>query len=91
MYPENVAAIYGAELGVDLHARLRENATQAGLGEKYRVLPCGAEPESLIPAPAKAVRKGSLGNDVFAEVICIHVLCSVPKQRGRRSRGYTSA
>jgi len=82
--PDNITAIYGAEPGVDLHAVLRENATNAGLGEKYRVLPCGAEPESLIPALAKAGllgKDGSLGNGVFDEVVCIRVLCGVPKQR----------
>ena len=82
--PENITAIYGAEPNVDLHAALRENATKAGLGEKYKVLPCGAEPEFLIPALTKdglLGNEGSLRNGVFDEVICIRVLCGVPKQR----------
>jgi len=81
--PENITAIYGAEPGVEMHDALRGNAEKAGLGGKYRILSCGAQPESLIPALAK---EGLLGNadkglDVgaFDEVVCIRVLCGVPK------------
>jgi SAM-dependent methyltransferase len=81
-HPENVTAVYGAEPCVELHATLRANAERAGLGGKYRVLSCGAEPESLVPALAK---EGLLGKDsdggggVFDEVVCVRVLCGVPK------------
>jgi SAM-dependent methyltransferase len=89
--PENITAVYGAEPGVDLHAALRKNATKVVLGEKYRVLPCGVEMESLIPALAKVGLlgdEGGLGNGVFDEVVCIRVLCGVPKQRETIERLY---
>jgi hypothetical protein len=64
-----------------LHETLRANAEKAGLGGgKYRILSCGAQPESLIPALAK---EGLLAKDpgagVFDEVVCVRVLCGVPK------------
>lgn len=74
--------IYGAEPGVGMHAALRENASKAGLGDKYRILACGAEPESLIPALAKEgllSEEKVLGNGVFDEIVCIRVLCGVPR------------
>jgi SAM-dependent methyltransferase len=81
-HPENIKAIYGAEPGVDMHASLNQLANEAGLGKKYKILTCGAEPESLIPALA---REGLLGKEqsvtdgFFDEVVCIRVLCGVPK------------
>lgn len=80
--PQNIEMIYGAEPGVDLHAALRRNAEKAKLGEKYKVLTCGAEPESLVPALAKERllgKENSFANGIFDEIICIRVLCGVPK------------
>jgi SAM-dependent methyltransferase len=81
-HPENITAIYGVEPGVDMHAALQEQAKKAGLGEKYKILLCGAEPESLIPALAREGLLGkekSLADGLFDEIVCIRVLCSVPK------------
>ena len=83
--PEHITAIYGAEPGVEMHDALRANAQKAGLGGgKYRVLACGAEPESLVPALAKeGLLGGKDGGDggVFDEVVCVRVLCGVPRLR----------
>lgn len=81
-HPENITAVYGVEPGVDMHAKLRELAKEAGLEKKYKILTCGAEPESLVPALA---REGLLGKEqsvadgIFDEIVCIRVLCGVPK------------
>ena len=80
--PENISAIYGAEPGVEMHDTLRGNAEKARLGGKYRILSCGAQPESLIPALAKEGLLGkasSLADGVFDEIVCVRVLCGVPK------------
>ncbi|KAH8598579.1 hypothetical protein B0O99DRAFT_615440 [Bisporella sp. PMI_857] len=81
-HPENITMIYGAEPGVSMHAALGESAYKTGLGDKYRILACGAEPESLIPALAREGLLGGekmLGNGVFDEIVCIRVLCGVPR------------
>jgi SAM-dependent methyltransferase len=80
--PENITAIYGVEPGIDMHDSLRELAKKAGLGKKYTVVTCGAEPESLIPALEKPELLGKGQNvvdGVFDEVVCIRVLCGVPR------------
>jgi SAM-dependent methyltransferase len=81
-HPDQIEIAYGAEPGVDMHAALNENAKKADLGNKYHILACGAEPESLVPALA---REGLLfqGSDVgvFDEIISIRVLCGVPNPR----------
>jgi hypothetical protein len=76
--------IYGAEPGVAMHAELREHAAKAGLGGKYRILTCGAEEETLVPALAREGLFGKggeegLGEGVFDEIVCIRVLCGVPR------------
>lgn len=81
-HPENIDAIYGVEPGTDMHASLQAHANKAGLGEKYTILTCGAQPESLIPALAK---EGLIGKETvdrengFDEIVCIRVLCTVPR------------
>lgn len=80
-HPENITAVYGAEPCVGLHAALRANAEKAGLGGKYRILSCGAEPESLVPALAKEGLLGKDGGGVFDEVVCVRVLCGVPQPK----------
>ena len=74
--------VYGAEPGVGMHAELAERAEKAGLGGKYKILACGAEPDSLIPGLAKGGlldEKKTLGDGVFDEIVCIRVLCGVPQ------------
>jgi len=86
-YPrsDNITVMYGAEPGVDMHGALQENAKRAGLGGKYKILACGAEPESLFPALDK---EGLLGKDkgsasgVFDTIVCLRVLCGVPNPEG---------
>lgn len=84
-HPENITAIYGVEPAVGLHEALRQAAEKAGLGDKYHIVGCPADPESLIPA---LVKEGLIKPDhktpedlqVFDEITCIRVLCSVPDQ-----------
>lgn len=81
-HPENITTIYGAEPGVEMHPALLDRAKKAGLGEKYKILSCSAEFESLIPVLAQQGLLGkekTLGDGVFDEIVCIRVLCSVPK------------
>jgi SAM-dependent methyltransferase len=78
-----IKAIYGAEPSVGMHAALMMSAKLAGLGEKYHILPCGGERDSLLPALAKAGLFNEVGGQakeqgVFDTIICIRVLCSVP-------------
>lgn len=78
---DNITIIYGVEPGVDLHHALRENAKKAGLSEKYKVLSCGAEPDSLIPVlktEGLLSKDNSIDDGIFDEIVCIRVLCSVP-------------
>jgi SAM-dependent methyltransferase len=67
-----------------MHAALKASADVARLGDKYQVLPCGGERDTLLPALYKArLLKKSEGGYVeaaaiFDTIICIRVLCSVP-------------
>lgn len=79
-----IKAIYGAEPGVGMHPALMQSARVAGLGDKYQILSCGGERDSLLPALAKAGLFKDVGGrvkqeGVFDTIICIRVLCSVPK------------
>ncbi|KAK7543132.1 S-adenosyl-L-methionine-dependent methyltransferase [Phyllosticta citricarpa] len=77
-----ISRAYGIEPTTDLHDKLRSNAKKAGLGEKYTVLDAGAEPESLIPALAKAgVLADNAGEGIFDEVVVIRCLCHMPKPK----------
>lgn len=80
---EGVQAIYGAEPGESMHAALKNRAMQAGLGDKYHVLSCGAELNSLVPALAKAgvlkPQQTQGSNTPFDEIVCLRVLCGVPE------------
>jgi SAM-dependent methyltransferase len=75
--PQKVTAIYGVEPAMDLHPELAAEAKAAGLGSKYKPLIAGAEPESLLPALAKAglFKNGSEG--IFDTIVCVRVLCGV--------------
>jgi hypothetical protein len=78
--PERITAIYGAEPGTSMHGQLRQRAQNVGLGEKYHIMSCGAELESLVPALHKEGllgKDGSLKDGVFDEIVCVRVLCGV--------------
>jgi len=74
----SVAEIYGVEPAGTLHAKLALKADEAGFEGKYRILGCGAEPDSLVPALEK---EGLLarGSEPFDEIVSIRVLCGVPE------------
>ncbi|KAH6708734.1 hypothetical protein BKA61DRAFT_579742 [Leptodontidium sp. MPI-SDFR-AT-0119] len=65
-----------------MHAALRESAKKAGLGDKYKIISCGAELESLVSVLFQEGLLGEekiLGNGVFDEIARIRILCSVQK------------
>ncbi|KAI9681659.1 MAG: hypothetical protein M1829_000858 [Trizodia sp. TS-e1964] len=81
----SVTQIYGAEPAAALHPQITSAAVAAGVGDKYHLLACGAEPESLLPAlqgagllPSSKVPEAK---GVFDTIVCCTVLCSVPRQR----------
>lgn len=74
--------MYGAEPCAPLHADLSAKIASCGLSSKYRILSCGAEPHSLIPALQKAgFSAAEMQAGVFDTVCCVRVLCSVPNAR----------
>jgi len=82
--PELIDQAYGAEPAVDMHPELQKNIDAAHLTEKYKALPCGAEPASLIPCLAKEGLFGTAGGaseGVFDTIVCTRVLCGVPDQQ----------
>jgi ubiquinone/menaquinone biosynthesis C-methylase UbiE len=81
---DKISAIYFVEPNEGLHASLAKKAEEVGLGGKYHILHCGAEPESLIPALQKAkllgdAGAGASGTPIFDTITCILVLCGVPE------------
>ena len=79
--PELIDQAYGAEPAVDMHPELQKNIDAAHLTEKYKALPCGAEPTSLIPCLAKEGLFGTAGvasEGVFDTIVCTRVLCGGP-------------
>lgn len=79
----NITRAYGAEPCLHLHTKLLAKAREAGFSEdKYVALGCGAEQQSLIPALAKAgLLGGGNGSAPFDAVVCVRVLCGVPRPR----------
>lgn len=77
----SVGMIYAAEPAVDMHGALAENAEKVGLGGRYKILSCGAEPESLIPGLAKAglLEPGASEDGIFDDIVSVRVLCGVPR------------
>jgi SAM-dependent methyltransferase len=74
----SVRAIYGAEPATTLHPRLQMKAMEAGLGNKYHILDCGAESRTLIPALDRVgMIEGNASEGVFDDIVSIRVLCSV--------------
>ncbi|MCJ1407151.1 hypothetical protein MMC19_001221 [Ptychographa xylographoides] len=77
----SLRSIYGVEPVSELHPALRKSAEAAGIGDKYHILHCGGQSESLIPALEKAglLKDGAAsGNGIFDTVVCVRTLCSVP-------------
>jgi len=80
--PSKVDIMYGVEPAIDLHPGLLKNAEKSGFGGKYKALRCGGEPESLIPALAKAgIFQDGASQGVFDEIVCVRVLCGVPRPK----------
>lgn len=75
-------AMYGAEPCVGLHTELRAKIVSCGLSSKYHILPCGAEPRSLVPALREAnFSDADIQKGIFDTIVCVRVLCSVPNPR----------
>jgi len=70
--------MYGAEPCIGMHAELAAKIKSTGLDDRYQILPCGAEPEALLPA-LERVGFSDLESGVFDTIVCIRVLCSVPR------------
>lgn len=67
-----------------MHSALRQRAQQAGLGDKYKVVPCEAKIEDLAPALESfgVLKQSARGHDSpFDEIVCIRVLCGVPSEQ----------
>lgn len=86
----DVPAIYGAEPCVGLHADLRKRVSDNGLEGKYHILPCSVEKKELVDALRRDGVQvdddddddGTASNKkggIFDTIVCIRVLCSVPK------------
>lgn len=83
-----------------MHDGLRKSANSANFGDKYKILHCGGQPESLIPAlvsasvlsPEKAKGKGqgkwAVEEGVFDTIICVRVICGVPDMESTLSTLY---
>ncbi|KAF1808226.1 S-adenosyl-L-methionine-dependent methyltransferase [Eremomyces bilateralis CBS 781.70] len=78
--PGQIDVAYGVEPAVDLHVLLRAAAEKRGFEGRYKVVTAGAEPESLVPALAREGVIGEGGAEVFDEIVCVRVLCGVPRQ-----------
>jgi Methyltransferase domain len=72
-----IKAMYGVEPCTELHPGLKIAAERAGLGSKYHIVTCGAQPESLIPALTEAGLLKGKAEGVFDAIIACKVLCSV--------------
>lgn len=65
-----------------MHNAIRANADASRLGDRYHILSCGAEAESLIPAMKNAgLLADEKGVEVFDTIIAVRVLCGVPVLR----------
>jgi len=80
---DKVRTYTAVEPAVDLHEALRVGASAAGLSEKSRILGCGAETRSLLPALTKtgilALSKGGFEvGQCFDTIVSVRSLCSIP-------------
>ena len=83
---DQMTQIYGAEPCVGLHKTLEKNVAAAGLEDKYIIMGCSAEYDSLKLALEKQAKKQDLtettmSEAVFDTIICCRVLCSIPEPR----------
>ncbi|RDW58252.1 hypothetical protein BP6252_13663 [Coleophoma cylindrospora] len=79
---KDVSAIYGAEPNINMHSTLERSAREAQLSGKYKILSCGAEERTLVPAlEAEGLlkRRSGTNDGIFDEIVCIRVLCGVPE------------
>lgn len=78
---DSVSMIYGAEPSEALHPQLNAEVKKQSFEGKYKVLNCGAEWESLIPAlKAEGLITDDENTAIFDTIVCCKVLCSVPNQ-----------
>ena len=88
--PAKIGVMYGAEPNIHLHPGLLRITEKADFDGKYRALQCSGEPESLIPALAKAgALKDGASQDVFDDIVCQGALRSA--EAGRDYSGLISA
>ncbi len=79
--PARVTKIYGAEPSASLHDILYKEVSKQGLDGKYKVLNCGAEWESIIPAlTSEGLIPDGVTTEIFDTIVCSKVLCGVPRQ-----------
>ncbi len=82
--PDLITKAYGIEPARDMHPALQKSIEKCGLDGKYEILACGAEPESLVPELEKRgmfQSQGGSSEGLFDTILCIRVLCGVPKQQ----------
>lgn len=65
-----ISKIYGVEPNTGLHAELRANAIEAGLGDVYEIIGCGAQ---------DLITKGGLQPESVDTIITVQCLCSIPE------------
>ena len=78
--PSKVISMYGAEPNVGLHATLRRNVEQTALKDRYQILSCGADVQTLLPGLVRAGILHSVDKPqpVFDTIIAARVLCTLP-------------
>lgn len=90
---EQIQMLYGAEPNMDLHQQLLEKTVRAGIpAQKYRIIPAGAEPQSLIQGlvDAGVLNRTSgqplLPNEgIFDTIVAVKSLCSIDPEEMERT------
>ncbi|OCL13912.1 S-adenosyl-L-methionine-dependent methyltransferase, partial [Glonium stellatum] len=79
--PQQVDEVVGIEPAQELVGKLSRNAKRGHGAERYRIIRASAEQNSLLPALEKAglLEPGWVQEGVFDEIICVRVLCMVPR------------
>lgn len=80
----DISAMYGAEPCVELHQELTRRIRNTNLPFEYKIISAGAETTSIVPALAKEgilgdANKGGASTGAFDTIVCVRVLCSVPR------------
>lgn len=76
-----IKTMYGAEPAEELYEALRTSADAIGLKDKFSILPCGGQFDSLLPAlsEAEVLQTQNKGEEcVFDTVVAMRSLCSIP-------------